>query len=66
MERDDDLSGNDMAPALFLLSITARKGTHSGGRGGGQLEKVNGFQLYVEGFWVWEFRGQSTRLVPEF
>lgn len=35
------------APALFLLSITARKGTYSGDRERRQLEKVNGFQQYA-------------------
>lgn len=46
------------------LSFEARKDTYFGD--GGQLEKVNGFQLHVEGFWFCEFRGQSTSLVPEF
>lgn len=59
-------------PALFRWKGRSFPLIHSQERhlfwraeGGGQLE-VNGFQLYVEGFWVWKFRGQSTSLVPEF
>lgn len=68
LERDVDLSGNDMACGCFIPALSHSQERHVfwGAEGGAALEKVNGFQLYVEGFWVQEFRGQSTSLVPEF
>lgn len=74
MKRDVALSGGGIAFSCFIQMEREALPSHFlpgnthilRAKGRGQLEKVKGFQLYVEGFWVWEFRGRTTSLVSEF
>lgn len=68
LERDVDYSGNNMACGCFLpaLSHSQERYIFWGEEGRGPVEKGNGFQVHVKGFWDQEFRGQSTSLVTEF